>query len=138
MLSSSPHSAMHDFSAAMCGRTEGRKMRYLVAVFVSTVALLGTSANALESFTCTFGDNKKPCQQSKGDLCKRQLASNVHVTCGNLVDSFICMFTRAPFASVVDKKAAREPSALAVTMIDPGAGNLTLVYQKYDVSCDIK
>lgn len=111
-------------------------MRYLVAVFVSTVALLGTSANALESFTCTF-DNKDPCQQSKGGLCKRELASNVHVTCGSLIDSFICMFTQAPFGSVVDKAKARE-LALAVAVIDPGAGNLTLVYQKYDVSCDIK
>jgi hypothetical protein len=104
--------------------------------------LTSMSASALDSFTCKFGENGNPCHQLKGGLCQTKFAAEVYVACGNLADSFVCLFTRKQLSTFSSKAAmlkagSDDATAYAFAMVDPGAGNLTLAFRKYLAECDI-
>jgi hypothetical protein len=119
-------------------------MSKTVVILSSLVAslLLSTSASALESFTCTFGDNGKPCHELKGKTCSHKFTPTVYATCGNIADDFICLFTAKPWSSIGDKTAALKTgtdggSPYAAAFVQPGAGKLTSAYRSYRVECEI-
>jgi hypothetical protein len=104
--------------------------------------LWSESASALVSFTCTFGDNGKPCHQLKGGSCQNKFAPTVYATCGNLMDSFVCLFTKRQLSAFSDKATILKTSSdssigHAFAIVEPGAGNLTLGFRKYVAQCDI-
>jgi hypothetical protein len=128
-----------------CGIIKGGKhMSKTIAILCSLVGslLLGTSASALESFTCTFGDNGKPCHELKGKTCSNKFSPTVYATCGNIADDFICLFTAKPWSSMGDKTAALKTgtdggSPYAAALVEPAAGKLTAAYRSYRVGCEI-
>lgn len=111
-------------------------------IFVIGAMFWSASASAWESFTCTFGGSDAPCHQLKGGTCLKQFDSATYVTCSNLEDSFLCVFTPKQMLAYSNKIAllksrSDSPTDYPFAIVEPGAGKLTLAFRKFVAECDV-
>jgi hypothetical protein len=72
-----------------------------------------------------------------------KFAPTVYVLCGNIEDGFVCVFTKKQMSSALSNQVAMlktgpdNSPGYAFSLVEPGAGKLTLVFRKYQAECDI-
>src|SRR5438105_3508726 len=79
------------------------------------------AASAEESYTCKFSGADAPCQQTFGKTCQHTFEASVHVTCGNLQDAFMCVFSTRPWGDLASRPtllARAKTDALALSLAD--------------------
>jgi hypothetical protein len=118
------------------------RTKLLLSCVVIGAMFWSATASALESFTCTFGQSAEQCTQKKGSRCQHKYASDVYVTCSNLADTFLCIFTKKPWPAATDLGtvgSATSDSSVghAFAISDPGQGKLMIGFGNYQAECAI-
>ena len=121
-------------------------MKHLLSATILAGVIIGTPASAQQTFTCKFGEGGEPCRQPIDKACQKQLAPDVHVACGVLFDTFLCIYSNKQLA-VTSAQLGASRSAVLKSMTDakykagaaisPVGGTLQAAFGKYYVSCEI-